>query len=91
MAIFIVSYDLRAPGRNYESLYKALRSVSFAHPLESFWLVEHNGPASLIRDTLKGHLDKNDGVAVIEFTEHADWAVTGINKPSTDWIQSKRP
>ena len=37
MAIYIVSYDLRAPGRNYEPLYKALKSTgTYAHPLESF-------------------------------------------------------
>jgi hypothetical protein len=38
MSIWSINYDLRAPGRNYEGLYKVLRSVPFAHPLESFWL-----------------------------------------------------
>lgn len=92
MAIYIVSYDLRAPGRNYEPLYKALKSTgTYAHPLESFWLVEAELTAAQVRDALKAHLDKNDGLAVIEFTPSADWALTGINMPSTDWIQAKRP
>jgi hypothetical protein len=91
MAVFIISYDLRAPGRDYKSLYDAIKTVPYAHPLESVWLVEHNGPASVIKDTLKGHIDKNDGVVVIEFTKDADWALFGINKPSSDWIQSMRP
>lgn len=92
MAIYIVSYDLRAPGRNYESLYKTLKSTgSFAHPLESFWLVEVEMTAGPLRDALKVHMDKNDGLAVIEFTPPADWALAGINKPSSDWIQAKRP
>jgi hypothetical protein len=91
MKVFIISYDLRKPGRNYESLYKAIKSVPYAHPLESVWLVQHGGPATVIRETLKAHIDKTDGLMVIEFTEGADWALFGINKPSSDWIQSVRP
>jgi hypothetical protein len=91
MSVWIVSYDLRAPGRNYEPLYKALKSVAFAKMLESFWLIEAEGPATRIRDALKVHLDRNDGIAVIEFKETADWALSGINKPSMDWIKLKRP
>lgn len=92
MAIYIVSYDLRAPGRNYDALYKALRSLdAFAHPLESLWLIEVPGSASHVRDTLKTVMDKNDGIVVIEFTPAADWAVSGINSPSAEWIQAKRP
>lgn len=91
MAIFIVSYDLRAPGRNYESLYKELKSVPYAHALESFWLIETEGPATRVVDALAAHMDKNDGLAVIEFTPPADWALQGIGKPSIEWVQAKRP
>lgn len=91
MAVWMVNYDLRAPGQNYEPLYAALKSVPYAHVLDSFWLIEADGPASRIRDLLKNIMDKNDGLVVIEFTPPADWALSGINQPSTDWIQAKRP
>ena len=91
MAIWMVSYDLRAPGRNYEPLYKALKAVPYARPLESVWFIEAAGPSSRIRDILLPLLDRNDGLIVMELTESADWAVWGINTPSKDWIIAKRP
>lgn len=91
MAIWVVSYDLRAPGRNYAVLYEQLKSVPYAHVLESFWLIETDGPATRIRDALKAHMDANDGIAVIEFTKDADWAFSGVNQASLDWVKKKRP
>lgn len=91
MSIWVVSYDLRAPGRNYEALHQALKAVPFARPLESVWLIEAEGPAPRIRDILRPLLDRNDGLMVVEIKEGADWAITGINKPSTDWLKLKRP
>lgn len=91
MSIFIVSYDLRAPGRNYESLYKALRQFAFAKPLESFWLIEANLKAAQLRDSLKAHIDKNDGIVVIEFTAGADWATYGIGADVIEWWKKRRP
>jgi hypothetical protein len=90
MAIWVISYDLRAPGRNYESLYGALKSVPFAHALDSFWFIEAEGPATRIANALRAHMDQNDGLAVIEFTPPADWALSAINAPSIEWIKSKR-
>ncbi|OYW51155.1 MAG: hypothetical protein B7Y36_18940 [Novosphingobium sp. 28-62-57] len=91
MSIWTVSYDLRSPGRNYEALYKALRSVPFAHILESVWLIEAVGPASRIRDELSKTLDANDGLIVVEIPPNADWAVRSINAASAEWLKSKRP
>lgn len=91
MAVWVVSYDLRSPGQNYQGLYDAIKSVPWAHVLDSVWLIEAEGPASRIRDILKQKMDKNDGLIVVEFTEDADWALTEINQDSIDWVQAKRP
>jgi hypothetical protein len=91
MSIWIVSYDLRAPGRDYERLYKALKSVAYARPLESFWIIEAEGTAASIRDWLATHVDKNDRLVVIEFTPQADWALRQISKEVGDWFKAKRP
>ncbi|MBN8843447.1 MAG: hypothetical protein J0H88_09380 [Sphingomonadales bacterium] len=91
MAIFIISYDLRAPGRNYDGLHKALRDYAFAKPLESFWLIESTASAGAIRNTLKAHIDKNDRLVVIEFTTNAGWATFGIQEDVMAWWQKRRP
>ncbi|MBA4001672.1 hypothetical protein [Brevundimonas sp.] len=81
MALFLITYDLRKPGRNYESLYELLRDTWEAKPIaESVWLAELKGPAPTIRDFIFGEVDANDRVVVIEITDGADWA-TGHGMP----------
>lgn len=91
MAVYLISYDLRAPGRNYDTLYASLKSVPWAHPLESVWLVETDATAARVHDTLKAALDEGDGIMVVEITSSAAWAISGINKPSSDWLMKRRP
>ena len=91
MSVFVVSYDLKAPGRNYDRLYEALKKFAYARPLESFWLIESNGTAGSIRDTLKQHVDANDKIVVIEFTQNAGWATLNISKPVMEWWKQRRP
>lgn len=75
MALFLITYDLRKPGRNYDDLYKLLDDTWHAKRLvESVWLAELVGPAPTVRDLIKGQIDANDRIAVIEVTSEADWA-----------------
>ena len=81
MALFLITYDLRKPGRNYDDLYKLLDDTWHAKRLvESVWLAELTGPAPTIRDLIRGLVDANDRLAVIEVTGDADWA-TGYGMP----------
>lgn len=60
-----ISYDLRAPGRNYKELYDKLQSMGAIRVLESLWAMRTSlGPAAL-RDTLTPLLDSNDGLIVV--------------------------
>ncbi len=75
MALYLITYDLRKPGRNYDDLYKLLRDTWTAKPIaESVWLAELNGPAAAIRDIVLGAVDANDRILAIEVTSSADWA-----------------
>ena len=43
MNFYIVSYDLKNPGRDYTALYDAIKSIGeWQHPLESVWIVATN-------------------------------------------------
>lgn len=91
MAVFVLSYDLRQPGRNYEALYQALRRVDGVRVLESVWLIDVAQTAAQVRDAVKSHLDRNDGVLVVEIREFADWAYANLIGSNGAWLQRKRP
>ncbi len=85
MTIYSVNYDLRAPGRNYDSLYGAIDSYSNCHMLESYWLIDTSKSASEIRDRLQRHIDTTDQLIVTELKKH--WAAAQ-NCQCTAWLKS---
>ena len=66
--IYVISYDLRVPGRDYSGLYDAIKvcGKSYQHPLESTWFVASDKTASEIYNILFPHIDKNDLIIVSE-------------------------
>ena len=74
MNAYLVSYDLRKPGRDYEELYKYLKGMPYwGHPLESVWIVESSSSAKEIRDELRARVDDGDGVLVVQSARIAAW------------------
>lgn len=73
MAKYEVSYDLRKPGRNYDSLYSRLADWKAARALQSVWIIETDNSAVAIRDDLAKHIDANDGLLVTGLTGEAAW------------------
>jgi hypothetical protein len=79
MKVYLVSYDLKKPGKDYEGLYKELKSASsWWHYLESSWLLKTNLTADQWFDKIKTHLDENDFVLIIE-----------VGKDSQGWLPPK--
>lgn len=75
MACYIVSYDLRNPGRNYEDLYEHLKSYrKWAKLTESTWAIVTENSAVEVRDHLKYVLDENDRIFVIKSAGVAAWS-----------------
>ena len=71
---YVVSYDLRQPQRDYESLYEALRALNGQRILESSWLITvQDLTAVTIRDRLKGVIDSDDRLLVNGFG-NSQWA-----------------
>jgi hypothetical protein len=88
--IFQIDYDLRNPGRNYDSLIPAIKAVgSWAHPLKSTWLVESNLNAYQIAVYLRQHMDTNDGLLVTRLQGDAAWA--SLPADVVAWLQARFP
>jgi hypothetical protein len=86
--IFQIDYDLRNPGRNYDSLIPAIKALgSWAHALKSTWLVESNSNAYQLAVYLRQHMDANDGLLVTRLQGDASWA--GLPIAVVAWIQAR--
>lgn len=88
MNTLLVSYDLQAPGKDYQKLWDYLRSYDyFAKPLESLWLIKTDSTPEQVRDLVcANYVDKNDKIFIVDVTgKSAAW----INLPNkvSDWIK----
>ncbi len=74
MACYLVSYDLRKPERDYNSLYDAIRAYgTWAHVNESLWAVVTTQTAVQVRDNLAQHMDADDRLMVVRSAAEAAW------------------
>lgn len=74
MTCYIISYDLRAPSRDYEQLYTAIKSYGkWAHINESVWAIVTDSNAVAVRDHLLQHMDQSDRLFVIKSGVEAAW------------------
>jgi hypothetical protein len=64
MTVYVVNYDLRKPGRNYQPLWDRLAAWKAVRGLESMGFIATTATAIEIRDDLKVYIDANDGLFV---------------------------
>lgn len=78
---YSVSYDLREPRRDYQSLYNELIRLNAKRVLESEWVLRHNKTsASSLRDHLMRYIDTNDRLLVLIIQDWASYnAMADIN------------
>lgn len=70
----VVTYDLRAPERDYGSLYLAIESYQkVVKVTESCILIDSDETCTQIREKLKLHMDSDDRLFVAELTGMASW------------------
>ena len=74
--IYIIIYDLRNPGKDYNALYDAIKGLSpdWQHPLESTWFISLTGVSSAqaIFDRLRTCIDDNDNLFIVNMSKPAD-------------------
>ena len=72
MNLFVISYDLIA-GKDYQRIINKLTAMGAKRLLLSMWVLRGYYTASDLRDTLKGHIDSDDRLVVVQV---ADWATS---------------
>lgn len=72
MAILLVTYDLKAPGRNYQPVWDYLETFDHCKGLESVWLLDTTESAATVRDELTTKVDGNDKIFVVKLQK--SWA-----------------
>ena len=87
--VYIVTYDLKVPGKDYSGLYNAIKESSkWWHYLESSWLVYTSETATTVWNRLCKHVDQKDRVLVIEVRDNCQgW----LPKEAWDWIHEHAP
>jgi hypothetical protein len=87
MRKILVSYDLMAPGKNYQPVYDYLESyTSWIKPLRSVYLLQTAKSVRAIRDDLKRLVDGNDKILAVDIT-YSGWATYNLPKASK-WLRS---
>lgn len=73
---YMISYDLRQPGRNYDEVYKTIESASngqWCRPLESVYIISSNLSSDEIHKRISAHIDSGDRFIVAEITKQISW------------------
>lgn len=84
---YLITYDLRAPVRDYAGLYEAFEKTGvYWHAFQSVWIMDHPGPAKVIYNFLARHIDRNDRIMVIDCGN--DWVAWGVDPGAAAWLQS---
>lgn len=87
--LYIVSYDLRKPGKDYIGLTEQLQhSPLWWHYLESTWLIATSERPSELYNRLAAHLDSGDSVLIIEAGNHIHGQ---LPKDAWEWIYREIP
>lgn len=89
MAVYMISYDLKNPGQNYEELYEKIKSLShWAYALQSAWMVDVNMTAQSVFEYLRPCIDASDYLIVTEI-KGAWWGI--LNSEVLDWLKQRVP
>jgi len=85
MAVKVISYDLNAPGQDYEPLYKEIRSFpGYCLAMDSVWLVSTEKSCQGVFDKLKQHIDDDDFLLVNVLSGYRQgW----LKKSVWEWIK----
>lgn len=84
MAVYLITYDLKQPGRNYQPVYEYLKRFTHCKGMESVWLLETSKSTASILDDLKSLTDKSDVVFVTRLQR--DWA--SLHYGCGDWLNA---
>ena len=82
MAILLVAYELKDPGRNYQPVTDYLKQFAYCREMDSVWLIDTASTPEQVWDGLKRLVAINDRVFVTRLAN--GWA--SWNYPCHDWM-----
>lgn len=86
MKTYVVSYDLRKPGQNYQSIIDKLKGYAgWCRLQQSVWIIQTTQSAVQVRDHLQPSLDVNDSLYVGKLSGEAAWF--GQSEAVSKWIK----
>lgn len=87
MNLYLISFDLKAPGRNYQPVYDYIATFGDTiKPLQTVYLVKTYKTATQVRNDLNAIVDNNDQVLVITISTTA-WATYNLPN-TTNWLHA---
>ncbi len=85
MKCYIITYDLRKFGRDYKSLYEAIKTFgTWGKINESTWAIVSSLTSFQIYDFLSKYIDANDRLFIIKSGGDATW---GNSIADNDWLK----
>jgi CRISPR/Cas system-associated endoribonuclease Cas2 len=86
MSAYIICYDLKKSGQNYDDLLELIRSYgTYWHMQGSVWIIQTNETTEEIRIKLSPAIDSNDELFVGQLSGNASWE--GYSEEVTEWVQ----
>ena len=92
--LYLVSYDLKRPEKDYPALFAALSQLGAEKVLLSEWFVISDAAPDVIVNSLTaaGGFDGNDRVLVTELRQNAAWNNTLLSTARVqEWYAHARP
>jgi len=85
MALILVSYDLNKK-KDYPKLYDAIKNLgTWAHPVDSTWLVSTIHTQQQVKDHLKQFIDSDDQLVIVKISGTV--ATHNVDPLVTDWLK----
>jgi CRISPR/Cas system-associated endoribonuclease Cas2 len=93
MALFVLTYDVRATHHDYTNLYALLNSWRAAHLQNSVWLADMaTGTAEAVREAMRAHMHTDDTVSVIQLAATGtSWAAINVRAEGMNWLKARFP
>ena len=87
-SFYIITYDLKVPGRDYASLYSAIKNAAeWQHPLESVWILYTYKTADQLFEEIHPTMDNSDLLFISEISN--DNRQGWMAKSCWEWMKSK--
>ena len=86
--LYLITYDLRQPGRDYAPVYAAIKALStgqWCRPLESVWIVKSSLDVNGIYNRIKPLVDESDRFLVTELTDNISWY---LDEKVSDYLET---